>query len=165
MQKTKRSNTLKKHQNTRKRTHTQLQHKSHFDSILAPKCLPNAPPKRLKNEQKNKTKKEPKKRAKKELNMDEKISTCRSAPIKPDPAVNGKRRLKTLFVIQICLGCICSCYFLTGFFVWKSFRRTTKIRRSLSLPLIGRFWPLLGRSWPLLDRFWGTKSALKAWFC
>ena len=138
-------NEAKKHlqkapKKTQTHTHTQLQHKSHLGSILAPRCLPNGTPKRLKNEQKNKTKKEQKKERKKRPNMKK----------KPDPAVNGKRRLKTLFIIENVLVCICSCYLLTGFVVWKSFRRTTQVQCSLSLPLIGRFWPLLGRSWPLL---------------
>ena len=53
-----------------------------------PKSSQNDTLKRLKNDQKNMTKKEQKKEAKKT----EKNS-------KPDSAVNGKRRLKTLFVI------------------------------------------------------------------
>ena len=54
-----------------------------------PKSSQNDTLKRLKNEQKNKTKKEQKKEAKKNEHRRK----------KPDLAVNGKRRLNTLFVI------------------------------------------------------------------
>jgi hypothetical protein len=52
---------------------------------------------------------------KKEQKKDRKKTQHR--PKKPDLAVNGKRRLKALFIMQNVLVCICSCYFLKGFVV------------------------------------------------
>ena len=164
MQKTKRINTAKKHQNTRSRTHTLLQHKSHSDSIWAPKCLPNAPQKRSKNDQKNKTKKEPKKRSKKEPNMRK----------KPDSAVNGKRCIQTLFVYFAfcCLHVVLHYFFsnisLKNVIFHTNFLKSSKNRYFYcSYVALGRSWAAfscswaaLGRSWAALGRSWAALGAL-----
>ena len=126
---------------------------------------PKTTPKRPKNEQKNKTKKEQKKEPKKR-HIDEKIST------KPDSAVNGKRRLKTLFVMKAYSACISAFYAVKRYVFWthiqnifENIKTSQKISYFLLLlallaalgPLLaalGRSWAALGRSWAALGRSW-----------
>ena len=63
---------------------------------------------------------------------------------KPDPAVNGKRRLQTLFVIQNVLVCMLSIYLLKGICFEKPFERH---QQELCLLLFVADWPLLAGSW------------------
>ena len=118
------SETQKALKNLRKINKNQKITCTHFDPIWAPKSTPNRTPKRPQNEEKNITKKEQKKGRKKRptgLQNDLKMtpqndtktikktrrkknstkdafepSTCEK---KPDLAVNGKRRIQTLFVM------------------------------------------------------------------
>ena len=100
---------------------------------------------------------------------------------KPDPAVNGKRRLKTPFVIFNFLVCICSFHLLAKLYEFKHFSKDNKkevfatLCRSLAalgalLAALGRSWAALGRSWaalgPLLvGSFWGPlhRSWHRSW--
>ena len=117
---------------------------------MPPKC----PPKRSKSEQKNNTKKEQQKLLKKEPNMRKKVPRCRTPPIKPDPAVNGKRWIQTLFVcfavrfLQLFLLLLAALGALFGSCL-------AALGRS-SWAALGRSWGALGRSWvalgPLLER-------------
>ena len=103
-----------------------------------------------------------------------KIRACRPC-IKPDPAVNGKRRIQTFFVILKCMLCILFVSFLQKRLFFKNRLNQTKKNKFWSLSyswaalgvllaafgallaalesLLGRFWPLLaalGRSWAAL---------------
>ena len=69
---------------------------------MTPKWLQNGTPKRPKNEQKNNTKKDTKKERKKSPTYEK----------KPDPAVNGKRRIQTYDVILKHSGMYCSFTFV-----------------------------------------------------
>ena len=62
------------------------------EANIAPKWPQHGTPKRSKNEQKNNTKKEQKKERKKDRKKE-------PEGVKPDPAVNGKRRIQTFFVM------------------------------------------------------------------
>ena len=90
---------------------------------------------------------------------------CQYSGQKPDPAVNGKRRIDRHFNISKRSGTYCS-LFCTENDVYKIVEISIEKYRCLVVlasfwlllaplgPLLGRSWPLLGRSWPLLARYW-----------
>ena len=104
-------------------------------------------------------------------------STRRSTSLKPDPAVNGKRRLKALFVIFNVLVQICSLDLLAKLDSFKDFSKNNKKEvfathcRSLAAlgPLfvafggswrpLGTSWARFGASWSLLGASWGPLGA------
>ena len=97
---------------------------------------------------------------------------------KPDPAVNGKRRiqyvscyLKTLLYLSVRFALFKTCTYTYIYFELYTYNAAKRLSRdkkthiSFSLPLIGCFGaalgpllaalgPLLGRSWPLLGPSW-----------
>ena len=83
-----------------------------FGPDLGPKMAPKSPPKTTQK----RTKKQLKKTTKKTTKMTKKIFPRRQLPAAhraplpptPDPAVNGKRRIQTFFVILKCVLCMLS---------------------------------------------------------
>ena len=132
---------------------------TNFGSKNVPKRHPKTTKKRTKKQHEKRTQK----RSKKEPQHDKK--TC--------PAVNGKRRLKTLFVFFKRLVCMFSFHVLKKISASKTCHRPTQqtnILRTLcrSWATFGRSWaafccswPLLGRSWPLLGRSWPPRCRPK----
>ena len=147
MQKTKRINTSKKHQNTRSRTHTLLQHKSHSDSIWAPKCLPNAPQKRSKNDQKNKTKNEQQKERKKRPKRAKKSREAPTAQNLPSCERKAAHSNAICLLCFLLLACCFALLFFKYFFKKRniSHKLLKIIKKSLFLLLLRGSWPLLGR--------------------
>ena len=72
---------------------------------------------------------------------------------KPDSAVNGKRRIQTLFVyFAFCCLHVVLHYFFSNISLKKrniSHKLLKIIKKSLFLLLLRGSWPLLGRSWAL----------------
>ena len=119
---------------------------------LSSKMAPKPPPKTTQKRAKKQLKKRTKKRAKKERNWTK----------KPDPAVNGKRRLMTFFVIWnvwyvFSISCFVSFFqkrlFSENRLNLKKNQRILLLSAALAL-LLGRFWPLSEPSWLLSGRSW-----------
>ena len=124
----------------------------------SPKCAPNGTQNDSQNHQNSNQKKDEKKSEKRHQHR----------PKKPEPAVNGKRRLNTLFVIKTHSACISTFYFLKRYVFWTDVQNLVKILKpSKQHHMFCYSWPSrgpLGASWAplggLLGASWGLLEPL-----